>query len=242
MSGVQRMDQMRIGDEVLVQQSSRGTLSGNSSNNEKYYSKVYSFGHWDPNRETEFIHFWTNSSETSGMEITANHPVAIGDLLVTSHGDLAQVRDIGKVLHSGAFVPCTESGMTVVNGIVASNYISLSLLPQQQQHFQTPFFERQHSIQHAAYAPYRIYCRWLGGCETETYDETSRLSRTVRMWLANRRWFENLNDYLQYLLLYLVAVQGCFWFCGWSIRPQLGVFFQQPSDTVLVWSDFVKKK
>ena len=57
--GATRMDQLKVGDSVL-------TADGT-------YSKVYSFGHLDPLRKTEFLQIQTNDSKDLPLEITADH-------------------------------------------------------------------------------------------------------------------------------------------------------------------------
>ena len=57
--GITRMDALKIGDSVL-------TADGT-------YSKVYSFGHFAPQDETEFLQIHLNSMNLQAVEITADH-------------------------------------------------------------------------------------------------------------------------------------------------------------------------
>ena len=53
-------------------------------------------------------------------------------------------------------------------------------------------FEQQHWMQHAAYAPYRLFCQFVSSssCQDETYDESSGLSKAVMVWLPLLHWVE----------------------------------------------------
>ena len=53
--------------------------------------------------------------------------IQVGDLLMSSPGS-AKVTKVGSVQRQGLWAPATESGSIVVNGVVASNYISASKL------------------------------------------------------------------------------------------------------------------
>ena len=43
-------------------------------------------------------------------------------------------------------------------------------------------FKQHHWLQHIAYKPYCHYCTFVG-CEDETYDEVTGLSKAVKLWL-----------------------------------------------------------
>lgn len=237
--GIKRMDELKIGEEVLVQEKSGWK-----------FSKVYSFGHWDSSATIEYLQFWTNGTDDfNGAEISAGHlayvipfddarrkvtvrpagAIRIGDSLVTSRGDAVYVNDIRIVWRSGAYAPFTESGDIVVNGIVASTYVSLP--PSWQQKLS---FAQQHWIQHAAYAPYRLLCGWIG-CEAESHDEATGFSKAVSIGIAILNWAEGQSEIVRDVLLYAVALPGlrlvwalertepCIWhflaavfaFCAW---------------------------
>ena len=187
--GTVRMDQLMVGDSVL---SSDGA-----------YTQVYSFGHWDPSAETEYLQIYSSAAKQP-LEITADHmlylyldtdkketlvparDVKVGDRLLTQEG-LAPVlvASVRKVSRRGAYAPFTTSGSLSVNGIAVSNYVALpSTLFRS-----SDTYEQQHWLQHAAYLPYRVYCG-ISGCEGEHYDEKSGLSQAVMFWIPLLHWLE----------------------------------------------------
>jgi len=110
------MKDLRLGDLVLVDQNR--------------YEKVYSFAHYHTTIETEYIQLLP-----SQLEMTPQHlvfvqgyqepipasSVRVGDVLVGS----TQVTKIRVILCQGMYAPLTPSGTIVVNGAMASNYITL---------------------------------------------------------------------------------------------------------------------
>ena len=207
--GITRMDAIEIGDAVL-------TADGTT------YSKVYSRGHFAPDAETDYLQILVDGA-TEPLEVTEDHmlyvyreedkkqasillpagDVQVGDFLVPEHSrPQAQVKAVRTVKRRGAFAPFTVSGDIVVNGVVASNFIAL---PSSFQKYLS--FEQQHWMQHAAYTPYRLYCGWVG-CEDETYDDATGLSKAVTMWLPLLHWLELHSQVILPSFLYLVAVPG----------------------------------
>jgi len=181
-----RMDELRIGDAVLTDAAT------------ETYTTVYSFGHYAPHIETEFLQIITDT-KAAPLEITADHllyrrndggaahlvpagSLAVGDTLVGN----ATVRAIRRVTKRGAYAPFTATGNLVVQGIQTSNYLALPPALAQQLSY-----EQQHWLQHLAYAPYRLYCQY-STCQKETYHEVTGLSGAVQMWLpvlyAVERW------------------------------------------------------
>ena len=199
--GTTRMDQLQIDDMVLAMD---GT-----------YTRVYSFGHLDRQRNNEFLHI-TMVGKHEPLEITADHllfvdqvglvpagRIKVGALLVTSAIDLnstAEVCTVRKVHRKGMYAPFTVSGSIVVNGVAASNYIALP--PVFQSHFS---FEEQHWLQHAAFFPYRLFCD-LVGCTGENYDKVTGLSNAVTVWLPLLHWHEKHHHCGQVSLRILVLL------------------------------------
>jgi len=194
--GITRMDQLQIGDAVLVKDG--------------YFSEVYSFGHYDPEANTTFIQILTDDGKY--VEVTADHLLfmytdemtttltpamhaVVGSLLLKADENrVTQVQSICTVERRGAYAPFTKTGDIVVGGVVASCYVALP-----------PAFSfsygQQHWMQHAAYSPYRIFCDVMGGCENEHYDKTSGLSKAVSMWLPVLGWLERHPIILQGVML-----------------------------------------
>jgi len=206
--GPTRMDQLKVGDSVL-------TSSG--------FSKVYTFGHLDVNRETDFLQIQTDiSSNSEPLEITPEHLVYVvaddgitsrllpagqvrpGDLLQTAQGT-TEVTHVQRVHRRGIYAPFTLTGDIAVNGVIASNYIALPPAFQK-----LGSFEHQHWLQHAAYVPYRLYCSTsIGHCGGEHQDEVTGYSKGTTMWLPLLHWLEkHEGSFLLTAFLYLVALPG----------------------------------
>ena len=178
------MENLKIGDQVLT--------------GDGHYAEVYSFGHKEPSTDAHFLQI--RSSETSDpIEITQEHmlyvrdvvsqqtkiiaagSVNVGDTLVTPEGT-SKVTSIRTVKLKGVYSPLTTTGSIVVDGIVASNYVSRAWLPE--------FIEGKtlHWLQHGAALPYRLYCKAKGGCQDETYDEANGFSPWVNFWFGWEAW------------------------------------------------------
>ena len=203
--GATRMDQLKAGDWVWTSQG---------------YSKIYSFGHYDPVRKAEFLQLQTSPSIDAPLEISADHmlyvynqedrttrllparSVKLNDILVTEQGTSVEVWSVAKIQRRGIYAPFTVSGDIAVNGIVASNYIALP--PAFQKRIS---FDQQHWIQHGAYAPYRIYCLAVG-CDQEARDEVTGFSIGTTMGLPLLRWLENHSQVILPVFLYVVAIPG----------------------------------
>ena len=191
--GTKRMEALQIGDAVLDADGS--------------FSPVYSFAHYEPQRVAEFFQIWTKAARRP-LEITADHmlyvmpdghgkaqmiparAVKVGDMLVapssstTAAAVTVKVTSITHVQREGLYAPATTTGTIVVNGVVASNYIALPAA-----FAVLASFDRQHWLQHMAYAPYRLYCG-ATGCPNETYDSVTGLSPAVMAWLPVLYMFE----------------------------------------------------
>jgi hypothetical protein len=102
--------------------------------------------------------------------------VKIDDYLVTEPEKApAKVLLIRTVRRYGLYSPLTVSGDIVASGVAVSNFMTLRL----------PFdttFDRQHAIQQAACAPFRLYCSWKGDCHEETYDMIFDQSNIIRLF------------------------------------------------------------
>jgi len=155
------MNALKIGDLVLT---SNGT-----------FAKVYSFGHYQQKAETEFLQIQASSVyQNQALEITKDHllyvcngnrnfqivpagTVKVGDFLITESGEATPITSIRKVQRRGAYAPLTTNGNIVVNGVLASNYVSRAWLQ--------GYLSGQtlHWLQHGAALPFRFFCS-LAGC------------------------------------------------------------------------------
>lgn len=201
--GIVRLGALKIGDAVLA---------GDGS-----YSTVYGFGHYSAGSFVEFLQLFADNMDTP-LEITADHMLLVysdkttsllpagflkvGDTLVSDQGSPATIESVRTVVRRGLYAPLTITGDIVVNGVIASNYVELSPAASD-----LLSFEMQHWIHHAAYVPYRLYCRAFG-CENETYDNATGLSKGIAIWFPLLRWMEAHPIAALPTFLYVVAVPG----------------------------------
>jgi len=195
------MDKLRVGDFVL---SAQGT-----------YSKVYSFGHFSPEEETEYIQIKVTGNGAP-LEISAEHliyfysknekslvpagDIKVGDSLVTNQNNAAKVLSIRKVHHRGAYSPLTTAGNIVVNDVIASVYVNRPWLNDK------VTGQTLHWLQHGAAVPYSVYCAGIGGCQGEIYDKLTGFSPWVMFWYRLEQWQLGLHSALQAVFLFLLVV------------------------------------
>jgi len=145
------MKDLRVGDRVEV-----------SKNN---YQQVYTFGHRDTKAKVEFFRFLP-----SDLEVSKHHLVfikgkgAIPASMVKVGDEFSlggKVDAITTVLGNGIFAPFTPSGTIVVNGVLASNYISLQNSDRLMLGtFRTPFTFQW--LDHSFQTVHRFWCCWMG--------------------------------------------------------------------------------
>ena len=195
--GPVRMKHVQIGERVRVRNGS--------------FAEVYSFGHYQPNAKVEYIQILAETmNRRQPLEITSEHmiyvrqgqqtqitsarSVKIGDRLLAGNGEWSPVISIAKVTRQGAYSPLTGSGNLLVNGVLASNYISLSLLK--------PVMTGKalHWFQHGGVALYRLFCvASREGCHGEQYDNATGLNSWVQFWFVLEQW-----------MLQTEVIQPCF--------------------------------
>lgn len=193
--------QLKIGDAVEVADGK--------------FSKVYSFAHFAPEASTPFLQILGENMEEP-LEITSEHmlyvngttkiparDINVGDYLSSAIG-LTQVISLGTVTRAGAYAPLTITGNIVVNGVHASTYVAHQAL--------TPFlsYDMQHFVQHSVFLPYRVYCGFIG-CENESYDETTGLSRFAAAWIPMLNWLEHGQQWLTLVQLFMVFLGYAVW-------------------------------
>lgn len=101
------------------------------------FSRIYSFGHKKDDSYANFLQIHYSSKTLSGsIEMTEDHLLLVNDSMVPASfvkvGDRlsaakedVMVEKIQVVRRKGVYAPFTESGTIIVNGIVASSYITL---------------------------------------------------------------------------------------------------------------------
>ena len=218
MEGVEEpvlMQDLKIGDSVLVDTNGR-------------YEKVYSFGHYGAHQEAQYLsvsfgntgmaqtipplkltpdHMLAvaNNSTTTSFQMIPASLLKVGNVLNTVTGP-AVVKSIRSVVETGAYAPFTKSGTIVVNGVVASNYLSLqtgnsnlvlgSIV--------TPF--SYHGLSHMGLAPHRLLCAFdWSFCESETHNEDGISNRMFGPLVA-AQWLLNQNVVLAVILTVVVVI------------------------------------
>lgn len=151
------MKNLQVGDKVLT-----------SSNT---YQPIYSFGHYNPTKKAEFLQVHTQDDAV--LELTAEHLVFLkdqeypvradslkaNDSLLGQEGVPRTITKINKVQRQGLYTPFTADGTIVVEGIVASSYVSLQEgndLLEMKSGRQLPF--SMHDYIHMGMSPFRMYC------------------------------------------------------------------------------------
>lgn len=161
-----RLDRLEIGDRVLV-----GT---------NRFESVYSFGHRDPDRIVEYLEITTEANST--LRISADHMVwtlksfapawhlRIGDELMDGpSGKPVVIASIRNVLSKGAYAPFTPSGTIVVDGVLASSFVSLSA--DDSIEIAGGFELSMQWMARMSEFPHRVVCHYLGSCPNEVYDK-----------------------------------------------------------------------
>jgi len=202
--GVIPMKQLEVGDAVLT------------GKHHDRYEPVYGFGHRDPSKPAEFLKIST-SKNTAPLEITGNHMVFVegkdhpvradsikeGDSLKADDESFVSVEKIRKVTRKGLYAPLTPSGSIVVNGIVASNYISLQENAVEYAEFsngvEISFFTQQLGC-HMWMSPMRLLCIGVSSRFCESHDEDG-LMPWIRFGQQFLEWGLKLNVFIQAILL-----------------------------------------
>lgn len=200
-SAVQMKD-LLVGDQVLTGMNQ--------------YQTVYAFGHHNPTRTAKFFQIYNDNSKTP-LEITADHmvflanhkdPVAaaqvqVGDVLHSSMG-ASKVTKISSVERAGIYAPLTTGGTLLVDGVLASSYISVG---------NKDSTISDHALIHMALSPYRMVCSGIssGLCGTDQYDEDG-MPHYVRYGLGLLHWMNSSNVLVQVVVMAgIVLVTGAFW-------------------------------
>lgn len=165
------------------------------------YSRVYAFAHKDPTTVTLYRQIRVGADQ---IELSDDHLLFVNnDTLKRAKdvevGDLVgkeRVDTISMVHRRGLYAPLTESGVIVVSGVPASNYVALlaAVNPAIQVH-----------VFHSVLAPLRLFCSLDGEtCKLEEYHEaySSRI-----FWLIQVvETIAAFNTSLQLVVIYLGAV------------------------------------
>ena len=202
--GLVAMKDLQVGDSVL-------TGSGS-------YSKVYTFGHIEEEIETEFLQIRTANKQV--LEITGEHLVFLSDKGNPIRADRVKVGDmlhgsdtpskvvkIRSISRKGLYAPLTLEGSVVVDGIVASSYVSF-------QKDSTEFVKvngvntgvSHHIYAHWGLAPYRLFCEGIakGACG-RVYDDIG-MPGFVRFAIKLTGFAGNHNGFVHAIFLYVIVL------------------------------------
>jgi Hint module len=197
------MKEIQVGDRVLTASSQ--------------YVPVYAFAHLETTKKAEFLQIYTSKFSKTPLEVSASHMVflegkrnpvradsiRVGDVLATTEAG-ATVEKISTVTRNGLYAPLTADGTLVVDGIKASNYISLQDNAAEYVQLQHGFTAlSQHDGIHLSFAPYRMICmKGLAHKFCHSYGETG-MPGFVAGGVTLAHWVDSLdlNIVLQFVLL-----------------------------------------
>lgn len=168
-----------------------------------------SFGHYDSTQEAEFLQFHMDAQ--SVLEVTPDHllflfgkknpvraeSVKKGDALLTSEGTKAEVRRIKTIQKEGIYTLFTESGSLVVDGMVASSYVSVQ--EGTEEHIKLPFVFptlSHHDMAHLVLSPFRLLCMGVSPrfCDTTSKDGTPGYGTAM---MALKEWVQKQNIFVE---------------------------------------------
>ena len=192
--GPVQMKDLQVGDRILT--------------GEGQYQPIYAWAHLDKDTVTEFLQIETEKSSSS-LEVTSDHllfvddkpsPVHAGSIKIGESLQGSPVTKIGRIEKAGLYVPLTESGTLVVNGVKASSYITLqegSDNVELQGGFQ---LMSQHDFVHLMLSPFRMMC--MGGVSSaacHSYNENG-MPHYIGYGLELAEWANQLPLLLQGVL------------------------------------------
>lgn len=205
--GAVAMQDLQLNDQVLV---------GNG-----VYEPIYSFGHLSRESQGSFLQISTEKMTTTPpLLITPDHMVftqsrgAIpalllkeGDFLLREGGLLDRITAIQTVQGRGMYAPFTPSGKLVVDGILASSYVSLN--QKEGLEILGGLVTLSHQwLGHTMMFPHRLVCHHLGSCTSERYNPEG-ISLWVLRPLELSQWMVESSGSLHFFLTSTVALLAC---------------------------------
>jgi len=206
------MKDISLGDKVLVDFNK--------------YEPVYSFGHYNPLMEAEFLRISTDSHKLDisgdhmvflegGESMPAKH-VKIDDMLQLAGSGSEIVMRVENIKKRGVYAPFTASGSIIINGIKASTFIAFQdsktlILSGMDTGISFQF------IAHTFELPHRVWCEYISECLEEQYTDDG-----VSTWVAFPHtlaiWFLEQNDFFMAVLavpfLISLGILGNFYHVG----------------------------
>ncbi|CAB9529809.1 Protein hedgehog [Seminavis robusta] len=189
------MQDLSVGDRILV---------GNGK-----YEPVYGFGHRHETTENKFLRIYTKQNGKTPLEMTGDHLVFIekdgqqrsvradslekGDSLARSGDQEDTVTKISSIKKKGVYMPLTPSGKLVVNGIVASAYVSILEEEAPKITALKTYFglHSDETIIHWWLSPYRMICMGISSsfCTDNAHNEEG-----IMNWLLVGRQLALLGE------------------------------------------------
>ena len=194
------MKDLAVGDKVMTTES---------------YQTVYAFGHKADEQVGTFVQFNKGQLEMTGEHMVfldgRTNPVRadsvqVGDVL-RGESSPVQVTQIKSVTQHGLYAPLTKVGTVIVDGIVASSYISLQDATNMVQIDGVNLPLSQHTGIHMTLSPFRMVCSFV---ECSSYDEQG-MAPFVSQGMKFVHWAESQHFFIQLVLLALglAVVSAC---------------------------------
>jgi hypothetical protein len=202
------MEELKVGDSVL-------TGTGR-------YEPVYAFGHKNTAQVAEFLQMEMSESKQK-LELTAAHMVfvqgqkhpiradsiQVGDVLRSTTAEGGKVTKIGTVTRTGLYAPLTPSGSVVVDGIVASSYISLQSSAMEYVELKGGISTgmSQQDYVHMGLSPLRLVCMGISSrlC-AETKNNEYGMPYYAAFAVQVNQWAHSQNIFVQTLVLLAVPI------------------------------------
>ena len=215
-SGPVAMQDLQVGDRVL-------TGSGK-------YQPIYSFGHYSEDRAADFLQIYTKGNKQA-LEMSGNHllfkdgqavradSIQVGDVL--SNG---QVTKIGSQFKQGLYMPLTEEGTIVVNGVVASSYVSITDQAPSSVKKSMAFLGNEQNLLHWWLSPYRMMCLGVSSSFCNGSFTEQGILNYLNFGQELAKFGDTQPSFVQYLmglpLLFVFAVMNLWeMFFGASYAP-----------------------
>lgn len=210
------MKDLELGDKVLTAKNT--------------YEPVYSFGHRKREQEMLFYQIYTQESSMP-LEMTGNHMIMVVDdkgSTQATRADHLQVGDrlwqvesqkqvtvsmVETATKKGLYMPLTPGGKIVVNGVLASNYISISdTAPGVVEHSQMFFPMNEQTLSHWWMAPIRMLCMGVSssfcssGYEGSSAYEVQEGDEGILPWLLMGRHFAHVAEHQPAFVRFVMGV------------------------------------
>jgi hypothetical protein len=208
--GPTAMKDLRVGDLILT--------------GKNRYEPFYAFAHQNRQRHAEFLRVYTLGSNKP-LELTPNHMVFLEEKVNPVRADAVQIGDvlrgdldvkvvtrITSVKRKGIYAPLTKDGTLVVDGIVASSYISLQrgaedIIELLGGAVSVPVSQQMYC--HWGLSPFRLFCGLARGiCNSYNKDGMPRYI-SFALWLT--KWVHNQNIVVEgfYLVIFFIFTGAC---------------------------------